>query len=557
MLDLTYPNILNLFSLYQDPKRTESASFLIWYLEHYYRLDSLEAVDSVCDQSGDKGIDGIYVNEGANTIDVFQSKLFQDARRTLGDAHLREFRGSMSQFDSEDALRNLVNTAGDADVARLVVRLNLIEKLGSYPVRGFFLTNVDPDANASGFLTTEPNIVVVGKSDLEATYISDSREVPHSDPVSFDVTGIPICKYVLSKDARVLIAPLKAQELVALHGISDQSIFAFNVRGSLGRTKVNRDIVDSIKDAALHKFFPLFHNGITMISGRVSDSEDKIEIENYHVVNGCQSLSELFRNRDHLTGELRVLVKIIEMRVDSPLSEQVTQFSNNQNGVRARDFKSNNPIQIRLQREFREKYNGLYALEIKRGEQLTANEIISNEDAGLYLTAFDLGEPWSTHRKYALFDEKHTDVFARPEVTADRILFCHLIVQIIVEKTPNIENGLFGKYALTKYAILHMFRKILDGDDAGKGLLADPNKAVGNRDLRRKLIRTAGEIIDDMIVDINHELHAFGEDIDYRGMLRDSERVTQLTTGVVSTREKLVQRNRLPSFHAQWTDGPG
>ena len=36
-----------------DPKRTESASFLIWYLENYLRLDTVEAVDSICDQSGD------------------------------------------------------------------------------------------------------------------------------------------------------------------------------------------------------------------------------------------------------------------------------------------------------------------------------------------------------------------------------------------------------------------------------------------------------------------------------------------------------------------------
>ena len=55
MINLDYPDILDLFSEYLDPKRTESAAFLIWYLENYYRLDSLEAVDSVCDQRGDKG----------------------------------------------------------------------------------------------------------------------------------------------------------------------------------------------------------------------------------------------------------------------------------------------------------------------------------------------------------------------------------------------------------------------------------------------------------------------------------------------------------------------
>ncbi len=41
MLDLGYPKILDLFPQYRAPKRSESASFLIWYLENYYRLDPL------------------------------------------------------------------------------------------------------------------------------------------------------------------------------------------------------------------------------------------------------------------------------------------------------------------------------------------------------------------------------------------------------------------------------------------------------------------------------------------------------------------------------------
>ena len=51
-----------------------------------------------------------------------------------------------------------------------------------------------------------------------------------------------------------------------LQGISDQSIFDYNVRGALGNTKINKGIVRSIKDKSLHKQFPLFHNGITIVA---------------------------------------------------------------------------------------------------------------------------------------------------------------------------------------------------------------------------------------------------------------------------------------------------
>src|SRR4030042_1349002 len=80
MIDLSYPNILDLFKEHLAPKRTESASFLIWYLENYYRLDTLEAVDAVCDQNGDKGVDGIYINEADNHIDIFQTRILRDPR---------------------------------------------------------------------------------------------------------------------------------------------------------------------------------------------------------------------------------------------------------------------------------------------------------------------------------------------------------------------------------------------------------------------------------------------------------------------------------------------
>ena len=128
MIDVDYPKLLSLFAGHITPERSESAAFLIWYLEHYYRLDSLEATDCVCDQSNDKGVDGIFVNDNDQTITVFQSKISQKSDRTVGDAALRVFAGTLSQFESAEKLQNLVDSAGNARVAGLVKRLNLAKK---------------------------------------------------------------------------------------------------------------------------------------------------------------------------------------------------------------------------------------------------------------------------------------------------------------------------------------------------------------------------------------------------------------------------------------------
>lgn len=552
MINLEYPKLLDLFPQHLAPKRSESASFLIWYLENYFRLDSLEAIDSVCDQNGDKGVDGIYVNEFDNTIDVFQSRISQKKDSSVGDASLREFCGTLTQFASPDVLQNLLETAGDAHVARLARRLDLLSKLGAYDIRGIYLSNLDLDGNGKAFLDATPAITFVGKSLLEATYVTDKRVEPVSAPTTFDITGLSMAEYIVDANARAIIVPLKAKELIRLKGIADQSLFDRNVRGSLGDTKVNRDIVSSIRNPVVHKQFPLFHNGITIICRRLEQSPEKVTIDEYFVVNGCQSLNSLFQNHVALTDNLRILTKIIQMDVASDLAETVTRFSNNQNGVKARDFKSNSPIQVRLQAEFARYYGGRYVFEIKRGERLPGGEVITNENAGLYMMAFDLKEPWATHRKYQVFDEKYATLYGRPEVTADRAVLCHVLMRVVDAACQEIHNRLIGKYVLTKHAMMYILRLILEQDPVGKNVIRNPREYIRSPDAEKRLQQCVHGILKDVVIDINGEIDPLGEDFDYRDKLRDEKWVHSLAQSVVSSYLKLVHRGRIQSFEDDW-----
>lgn len=552
MLNLNYPNLLDLFPEHLDPLRSESASFLIWYLENYYRLDPLDATDAVCDKRGDKGVDGIYVNDNDMTITVFQGKISQTALSTIGDASLRQFYGTLSQLLNQASVNNLIDTAGDADVVKLIKRLDIVNKINTHELRGEFVTNIDIDANGEAFLNATPNIVFVGKTKLQESYISDERTIPVQTPVQFDVVGFQVTQYTVDNKTKAVIAPVKAMELVKLHGIMDQSLFAFNVRGPLGRTQVNRDIVKSIKDPSTHKLFPLFHNGITIIARDLDTTPEAVTVCDYFVVNGCQSLNSLYEHRNSLTDDLRILAKFIKMDPTSPLSEMVTRYSNNQNGVKARDFMSNNPTQIRLQGDFRTHYGDQFFLEIKRGEPAGRGILISNEEAGLYLMSFDMKEPWATHRKYQVFEDKHADLFARPEVTADRIVLCHTIVEAILEASPNINNSLFAKYLLTKYLMLYIVRVILENDDLSSEILSEPQHFVRNNNDRFCFKECIRRIIDDVVIDLNAEVDEYQEDFDYRGRLRDADWVKEISKKIVTDYLKLVVRRRINSFQQDW-----
>jgi len=557
MINLEYPTILKLFPEHLDPARSESASFLIWYLENYYRLETSEAVESVCDQRGDKGVDGIFVNNEDQTITIFQSRIYQSGDKKIGDTPLKEFMGTLGQFKNARAVRALVDSAGNAEVAKLIKRLKLETVIDTHEVRGEFLSNVNTDGNGDNYLKHVPQMEFVGRARLTATYISDVRELPTAQKdVQFDIGGFQVTEYTVDANTKALIAPIKATELVSLDGIEDQSIFDFNVRGPLGKTGVNKDIVKSINDKGTHKLFPLFHNGITIISNTVNSAKDHLSIGGqYYVVNGCQSLTALHTNRTKLTDDLRILTKIIKLDPSSSIAQTVTRYSNNQNGVKARDFKSNHSIQIRLQNEFRRYYAGRYFYEIKRGERADGGGLtLSNEAAGLYMMAFDLKEPWATHRGYQVFDEKHADVFGRPEVTADRIVLCQIIMEQIAACSGSIKHTLIAKHVITKYMLLYVIRQIIEVDRLGQLLLKSPEPFVRDTKNAERFRRCIHTILQDVVIDLNAELEGVGEDFDYRDKLRDAEWVKGLTRRLVAEHLKMVTRKKIPSFEEDWNN---
>lgn len=551
-IDLDYPAILNLFPQHLDPKRSQSASFLIWYLENYYRLDTQEAVDSVCDQRGDKGVDGIFVNDSDETITVFQATISQKNTAAIGDKSLREFAGTLTQFKDAETIKALIAAAGKNLLASLAKRLNLETKITTHKLRGEFLTNVEVDANGKRFLDASPHLEFVGKTRLLNTYISDSRDVPVHTRATFDVVGFTVTEYAVDANTKAVIAPIKATELVKLSGISDQSLFAYNVRGPLGKTGVNKDIVKSIEDNGRHRLFPLFHNGITIIAKKLENTKDEVAVDDYFVVNGCQSLSSFFDHKAKLTDDLRILTKFVQVEPNSKLAKLITEISNNQNGVKPRDFMANSPLQIRLQQEFRANYNKKYFFEIKRGEIRDDGTIISNEETGLLLMAFDRGEPWATHRRYQVFEDKYNELFARKEVTADRIVLCRTIADSIDAALPRLTNGLFAKYALTRYMLLYCVRNILEKDALWMQINNSPQTFVRGEKERQRFRKCIDNIVGDLVTDVNAEIEGVGEDFDYRDKLRDATWVKNLAKTVVGDHVKLVTRKKIQSFKEDW-----
>ena len=559
-LDISYNSLQELVQPYLGGPRTESRAFLAWFLENVYRLEPTQAEDCVCDGPDDKGVDGIYADHQNNRIDIFQSKISQVDTRTIGDTTLKDLVGTLAQFDSETATRAVQESTGNTELRNRLEDDDIANLIGQgWDVRGLLVTNISIDDSAQDYLDAleSPTLTIFHRDAIKSAYISPDHIAPRGGPATFNTFGYPVSELRVS-GARMVIAPIAGAELVKLEGIESGELFDYNVRQSLGRTNVNRDIEKSVKDYREHRHFMLFHNGLTIIADDVDTSIDhQVTIKDYLVVNGCQSLTALWRNRKYITDDLRILGRLIELDRGSQLLDKITHNSNNQNGIKPRDFQSNNPIQLRLRSEFNSKYGGHIGYRISRGEEPSADEVIDNEVAGRVLLSFDLRQPWTCHQTYRLFDVLHGQIFGRPEVNATHIVTRLDAFAAVEEEISHVQHELVQKYTLTKYLLLYLLAGALETDEVGREILANPGRLIGDPAdsiTRDRLRRGFKAMLRDICIDLNHEIAGIEavEYFDYKRVLKSPVAIRALSGEILASYEKVVSRGRVPSFGDIW-----
>lgn len=524
--DLEYEKLVKLIEPFAIEDRTESAAFLRWFLANIFRLDDTPADDAICDSKNDKGVDGVYVSAFDETVYVFQSKITQNPKKTLGDTLLKEFSGTLDQFRDGDAVRELMEGTAHPRLKQLLARTNAATAIDdSYKVVGIFISNVFRDANADEYLAGHKSIELYDAEVIAAEHVDMEADAGVAKKSILPAFEGQIITYKAGDQATLYQLISEASSLVALGGIDDQSLFSQNVRLSLGNSKVNKDIAKSIGEKSSHKRFPLFHNGITLLARKITPLEGGIEVEDYVVVNGAQSLSTLNAAKDNLTEELRINVRAIELNHRPELAKEITHNSNNQNAIKARDLKANHTIQQRLQVEMTKEFGDDYAFAIKRGENLAASDVISNEDAAALMLAMDLQQPWACHQRYKFFDDFYADIFGRPEVSPERIVFLFEIGELVKEQMSKIKYAPIAKYKLTYYFVLSCLAQIMQLDEEGKQIYRDPFEIFDCDGYDARIRETVADLVSDIIVDLNYEIKRKGEDFDYKADFKSPKRV--------------------------------
>lgn len=532
-------------------KGNESRAFLKWFLINYYRLDEDIAEFHICDNPNDKGIDGIYTDDFSNIIFVFQSKYSPTDGADQGSTDLNNFHGVKAWFESPGNIDSLANTIANQELKDLINRLEISTKIEQgWTIVQVFVTNKIFNRDADEYLN-------VAGDDYEAwdfiglfnAYTYAGKDIPVKDKFSFSLDDHKIINYPIPVNVEVFLFPAKAKEIVQLKGIQDSTLFDKNVRYWLGDTRINREIAKTLSSAGEHDRFFLYNNGITIICENATDSGNKLDVENYSVVNGCQTVLTLYNNQGTLTDNIRVLTKVIKTGKDEELGRRITRFNNNQNAISPRDLKSNDKVQQDIQKQVFEYFNNEVIYSIKRGEPLDQYKVvITNDFAAQLITAFVLKEPHTTHQKTAIFTEKYQQIFSR-HISPPLIFLLHEMYRIIDQNCSEIKNEGVSDYKTTRFFIIYLFREILDEDELGKGLL-------GNADSFYKTYKDVyGNAFDKLskmlVLDFNNYVESQEENqqyFEYKNILRNAQRTKEMAKQILTDYKKGLIHHPEESF---------
>lgn len=449
--------------LFHVGNRTRSTALLAWFLETVWRLEPEEASDAICDGGGDKGIDALHVDDDVKEITVLQSKHRSADHLTQGDNDLKNLVGTAVYFDGPDGVDALLSSGPNDELRRLVERLDLRKKLadGDYTVRLVFVTNGTLDAAGRDYLAARidqlPALDVWSRDRLAgiaartATLRVGEGELPleaASAPMIIELTGA----------VRMAVAMIAAPDLVRLPGIEDLSIFQLNVRLGLGRTRINKELAKTIQDKSEHDLFCTYHNGMTLLTRKLSVEGTELKLDGVSVVNGCQSLLALHANKSSLSPALQILVRVVELGSQGELVDRITYRTNNQNPVNIRDQRSTDKVQRDLQAQVAHLYPGELAIAIRNGELHKEPVVLDNSFVAQLVMATYLGEPWNAVRKVKLFDQEYHRIFNR-HLDGHRIFLLHLIDEAMSKQRGALSPELIAAFDLATRST-YLLRKI-------------------------------------------------------------------------------------------------
>lgn len=336
-----------------------------------------------------------------------------------------------------------------------------------------------------GTWTDDENLratISVGKESLRGTNLFSN--------ISFEPCGSEKIQDLYRKTKEKLKATFKFEKRITMYSINDdevgysgvlpfkefkkliidengatKAVFEDNIRDYLGpNPDVNKNITETIKTGNVNAF-SMLNNGITVVTSSIIISGDIATIEDYQIVNGCQTSNVLIENMDSVEGidELIIPIRIIATK-DENLKNDITRATNSQTAIKKDQLEALSTFQKKLE-EYYKTYRDEDALVYERrtgqyrDSNIPKNRIITIAMQIKTVAAMFLDEPSGVSGQYGTVAKRVGNKIFK---TADKEII-YYVSSLALYKIENLfrTHKIDKKYRRARYHAMMLFRMLV------------------------------------------------------------------------------------------------
>lgn len=453
---LRYFNYLDLDSTEFEDIEKKRIGFYLLVLESVTGIkDTDEIIFDIIDtnfcrlvlkeENDDLGIDAVNFDKENHVINLFSFKYRESFKKKSGQ--------SVNNISDSMKFLSFITDEDDADLSTVTKRTKQkIEEIREYlnsdeiwtinlfmvsnennplPVEDTFLSQLKKiiDINIESItLNSIINFIAERPDKVSSKIIFDASSVMKYEESELSSSKSYLVSMTILDLIRITCIDKKLRDYYDIFDYStlkdvelDQGVLFDNVRGYLGDTKYNGNIIKTL-DSEPSKFF-MYNNGLTITAKNLiaepknANKKLLIQIEDFQIVNGGQTLRSIYRQKfmsfdEEKLANAKILVRIFQTEDNDVLTNNIAEFTNSQNAISSIDLKSVSNLQIQIEQNLKES-DILYVRKVgDTGEESKEFKYrISMERMGQIIYS-KIGYPdRATNQKRRIFEEYYEDIF--------------------------------------------------------------------------------------------------------------------------------------------------
>ena len=400
-----------------------------WGIDGLYVLVNKRPVSSIADINDTDGmelkVDIILIQaKTSESIDTGELSKFlngaKDVMRYISDSKVRKNlppanQDLLDKLSIIDALYSKPGLGSDTDASRPRLRMYYCVAGSNPPTADHKARIAEAKESLDKMNLTNDNLCTIlafdqlqkiyrnNRTRTECTLIIDDSIAFHNNMKGIQVGYLCLIAFPEFKKLMIIPADDSSNE-----DKINKSIFEDNVRDYQGDNRVNTAIDKSIKNGDA-KLFAVLNNGITIIARRGRLTGKSLWLQDYQIVNGCQTCHVLFKNREVADmADLMLTVKII-FSVDQEIRDKIIVANNNQTQVQPEQLTSLLETQRNIEEYYKAetRYEKLYferrSKQYKYGEEkIPASQIVTIPLQLMAYVSMVLGKPHMTSQYYGV-----------------------------------------------------------------------------------------------------------------------------------------------------------